>query len=133
LSPLTLLFTLTRLFESCPEAKQLFGYPTDTNPFVDDIRSSRRFQQHASLLIEMLDTALNLLGPDIELLTEMVKDLGVKHRKFGVKPEFFPIFGTCLINTLEECLGKEAFTRSTREAWQETYDELSGDMILAQQ
>jgi hemoglobin-like flavoprotein len=131
LSPLTSFFTLTRLFESCPEAKLLFGYPIDTNPYAYEIRSSRRFQHHASLFFEMLDTSLNLLGPDIDLLTEIMKDLGVKHRKFGVKPEFFPIFGACLIDTLEECIGKKSFTRSTREAWQETYDALSGDMILA--
>jgi hemoglobin-like flavoprotein len=104
----------------------------DIDPYSDELLKSKRFQMHAGYLIQMIDTALNMLGPDIELLTEMLMDLGVKHIRYGVKPEYFPIMGFCLIATLEECLTSAKFTQAMKEAWVETYDALSGDMIQAQ-
>ena len=87
---------------------------------------------HASYLIQMIDTALNMLGPDIELLTEMLYDLGEKHVRYGVKPAYFPVMGVALICTLEECLGSDKFTPSMKEAWVEVYQALSSDMIAGQ-
>ena len=85
---------------------------------------------HASYLIQMLDTALNMLGPDIELLTEIMLELGAKHVRYGVKPEYFPVMGEALISTLEETLDTEV-TDQFKEAWMETYKALSSDMISA--
>jgi len=79
----------------------------------------------------MLDTALNMLGPDIELLTEIMLELGTKHVRYGVKPEMFPIMGDCLIQTMEETL-KDGLSDEVKEAWKETYAALSSDMIRAQ-
>ena len=85
---------------------------------------------HASYLIQMIDTAMNMLGPDSELLTEIMLDLGAKHVSYGVKPEYFPVMGEALILTLEETL-KEEITPEIKEAWKETYHELSSDMVKA--
>jgi hypothetical protein len=54
---------------------------------------SKRFIMHAAYLVQMLDTVLNMLGPDIELLTEIMLDLGAKHLRYGVKPDMFPRMG----------------------------------------
>ena len=86
---------------------------------------------HAVYMIQMLDTALNMLGPDIELLTEILLDLGAKHQRYGVKPEMFAVMGDSLVHMLERVLGS-SFDESTRSAWIETYAELSQDMISAQ-
>lgn len=120
-----------RLFDKCPEAKILFGFPLNCDPYSDDVCKSKRFITHASYLIEMIDTALNMLGPDIELLTEILYDLGKKHVKYGVKPTMFPIMGTCLIEVLKEVL-KDDFTPSIEKSWLITYKSLSDDMIKAQ-
>lgn len=85
---------------------------------------------HAVYMIQMLDTALNMLGPDIELLSEIMAELGAKHKRYGVKAEMFVFMGESLILMLEKLLGNQ-FTEATREAWKETYGELSNDMILA--
>lgn len=87
---------------------------------------------HAVYMIQMLDTALNMLGPDIELLTEIMAELGVKHIRYGVRPDMFPMMGDALMATLEGTIG-DSFTDNVREAWKETYGELSSDMIKAQQ
>ena len=79
----------------------------------------------------MINMALNMLGPDIETLTEIMTDLGAKHIRYGVKAHMFPIMGRCLIATLEECLPNGHFTPSVKEAWVETYKTLSDDLIIA--
>ena len=79
----------------------------------------------------MLDTALNMLGPDIELLTEIMEELGEKHIRYGVKAEMFGVMGEALIHTLDAILGDD-FTDQVREAWETTYRELSADMIKVQ-
>lgn len=82
---------------------------------------------HASLYIFQ-----QTQGPDIELLTEIMKELGEKHRRYGVKPDMFPVMGDSLMKMFAKVLGGR-FTDATREAWKETYGELSRDMIAAQQ
>jgi hemoglobin-like flavoprotein len=125
------LYYWSSLFEKCPQAKVLFGFPIDIDPNATEVLTSKRFIMHAAYLIQMIDTALNMLGPDIELLTEIMTELGIKHVRYGVKPEMFPIMGDALIHTLESTLKKD-FTDNIREAWVETYKALSQDMIRAQ-
>lgn len=120
-----------RFFRACPEAKILFGFPMDMDVDAPDVLRSKRFLAHAAHLLDMFDTALNLLGPDIELLTEMMEELGVKHSRYGVKPRYFPLMRDALIETLKETLGPD-FTLPIEKSWEETFDALSGDMIRTQ-
>jgi hemoglobin-like flavoprotein len=122
---------MRRLFQKSPEAKVLFGFPIDMDTNSPEMLASKRFIIQGSYLIKMLDTALNMLGPDIELLTDILQDLGAKHVRYGVKPEMFGIMGDALIKTLQETLGGGLMTESCIEAWKKTYDELSRDMIKA--
>ena len=123
--------SFTSLFEKCPEAKVLFGFPIDIDVQSPDLLESRRFLAHAAYLLEMIDTALGLLGPDSELLTEIMAELGVKHIKYGVTPEMFPIMGDALLHTFKETLGKK-LTPAAEESWKITYEALSADLIQAQ-
>jgi hemoglobin-like flavoprotein len=118
-----------RLFNKCPTAKVLFGFPLDVDPNSSELINSKRFIMHASYLIQMIDTALNMLGPDIELLTEILLELGEKHIKYGVKPEMFPIMGDCLAGTLLDTLGEDEMTDEVVAAWREVYKELTADMV----
>jgi len=79
----------------------------------------------------MLDTALAMLGPDSELLTEIMQDLGAKHVRYGVKADLFPAMGEALIATLE-CTLEDQFTETIKQSWEQTYKELSDDMIRGQ-
>mmetsp|Transcript_6563 Transcript_6563/g.13078 ORF Transcript_6563/g.13078 Transcript_6563/m.13078 type:complete len:158 (+) Transcript_6563:160-633(+) len=120
-----------RVFHESPPAKTLFGFPIHADVTSPEILNSKRFKMHATYMIQMLDTALNMLGPDIELLTEILIELGEKHVRYGVKPEMFPVMGDALVHTLNECLGDD-FPDEIREAWKETYIEISSDMLKAQ-
>jgi hemoglobin-like flavoprotein len=92
---------------------------------------SMRFIKHAKYFIQMIDKALSMLGPDIEILTEILLELGEKHVKYGVKPEYFPSMGRALIDTVGEELG-DYFTDAVKADWVEVYGALSYDMIRAQ-
>jgi hemoglobin-like flavoprotein len=118
-----------RLFELEPAAKVIFGL-TDTAT-IEELEYNPRFTKHAKYFIQMIDKALGMLGPDIELLTEILMELGAKHVRYGVRPEYFPSMGRSLVYTVETLLDDE-FTRDIKDAWVEVYGALSYDMIRAQ-
>lgn len=72
-----------------------------------------------------------MLGPDIEILTEILMELGEKHVRFGVKAEYFPCMGRALIDTIAEELGP-SFTTDMKADWNEVYGAMAYDMIRAQ-
>lgn len=76
----------------------------------------------------MLDSSVQMLGPDIELLTEINHDLGKRHVRYGVTKEMYFFMGEALIYMLEQKLGDD-FTKETREAWEQVYAELAGDIM----
>jgi hemoglobin-like flavoprotein len=126
------LVSFNRFFTLEPEAKVIFGFGKDTNPASEELQKSRRFVKHAQYFIQMIDKALGMLGPDIELLTEILLELGKKHVDYGVKPEYFPSMGRALIHSVQSVLGNDAFTEDVKDAWVEVYGALSYDMIRAQ-
>ena len=94
----------------------------------ESLQKSRRFVAHAKYMISMLDKALGLLGPDAELLTEIMADLGKKHVTFGIEdPSYYKIMGESLFVALGELLGSH-FSPKVQESWTVVYGELSGAM-----
>jgi methyl-accepting chemotaxis protein len=108
----------------------IFGFNENTK--IEDLDKIEKFSKHAKYFIQMIDKALGMLGPDIELLTEILMDLGIKHVRYGVKPEYFPSMGRSLIYTVESLLDSDDFSRDVKDAWVEVYGALSYDMIRAQ-
>jgi hemoglobin-like flavoprotein len=122
----TMLFR--KVFIKAPQVKVLFGFPIDMNMEDPQVLESKRFLMHAAYLIQMLDTALQMLGPDAELLSEIMAELGLKHVRYGVKAEMFPVMGESLIECLEETL-KDSFTADVKKAWQDVFLSLTTDMM----
>lgn len=122
----------SRFFTIEPEAKEIFGFKADLDPNSDEVLKSKRFIKHAKFFVQMIDRALALLGPEIELLTEIMLDLGEKHVRYGVRAEFFPAMGTALIHAVTTVLGEQRFTEAIRADWLEVYGALSYDMIRGQ-
>lgn len=84
----------------------------------------------AKYMIQMLDTSLQMLGPDIELLTEINHDLGKRHARYGVTAEMYEFMGEAILYTLDKMLGKD-FTPEVKDAWEHVYSGLSGDIMSA--
>jgi len=81
-------------------------------------------------MIQMLDSSLQMLGPDLEMITEINHDLGKRHVRYGVTPEMYGFMGEALMYTLEKMLGDD-FKKETREAWEQVYSELASDILSA--
>jgi hemoglobin-like flavoprotein len=110
----------------------VFGFAIDVSPRSLIRDKDERFIRHATVLVQMIETAIGMLGPDIELLTEIMTGLGKKHVAYGVTPDMFPVLGQCLIDTLAECLNDDtpgSFSTASRDAWEEVYFGLATDIL----
>jgi hemoglobin-like flavoprotein len=100
-----------RLFAIAPEVRRLF--PADL--------SAQKVK-----LMGMLATAVNNLH-QIDALLPALRQLGERHRGYGVSADHFVPVGAALLWTLEQGLGS-AFTSDVKAAWSEAYRALAGAM-----
>ena len=112
-----------------PEAASVFHFGQETLSD-DDFYHSAKLLKHASFFINMIDRAVQLLGPDVELLSEVLLELGKRHSEMGVKPSYFPVMGDALLKTLQDLLG-DSFDDIAKDAWCEVWQAMSYDMIRA--
>lgn len=106
----------------------MFRFTQDFEPGDEDMYQSERFMKHATGVISTVDTAVNLLAPDLDPLIEILHDLGQKHAQYGALPAHYAVVGRALIDTLEKALG-DKFTAQVKTAWARIYDVLSTSMI----
>ena len=98
-------------------------YPTLRSLFVQDIS----IQEHslAATLQIIVQAAEHQEG-----LSHMLYLLGKRHVMYGVLPEYYPLLQTVLLETFSASLG-ERFTPAMRQAWTETYENVSAAMQQA--
>jgi len=114
-----------KFFKQQPDASSVFGF--DNND--ENIHKTPKFIDFANHFVEVIDQAVQMLGPDLELLTDFFVDLGDKHSKeYGIKPKFYPILGRVLMEQLEEMLGHNVFTVHTKVCWLQVYEAFARDM-----
>ena len=99
-----------RLFELDPALRPLFRN--------DMLEQGRKLMAMLSVAIHALERVDSLAG---------LQDLGVRHARYGVKPEHYPRVGEALLWMLEEALGR-AFTAEVKEAWGAAYARLARRM-----
>lgn len=111
-----------RVFALEPSARALFKFTED-----EDIQANPAFHSHAMGMVDMIETAVELLGPDLEPLEADLKDLGKRHIGYGVSSDYFPVMERSVMYTLEEILG-DKLTKSDRAAWQEIFHFMISNM-----
>ena len=125
-SPYT--FPSFRLFELEPRTKSVFGFPTDA-----DVSSCPRLQIgaliHSKRLIHMLDTAIDVVGPDPDLVSDVLTKLGRRHIQYGVKAAYLPLMGMAINHALKAILGDAVWRDDVEQAWDIVYEELSTVMM----
>jgi hypothetical protein len=67
----------------------LFGINPTDDPYGIEVTTNNEFIVKAQNIIEMFDVVFSTLGPDLELLTEILQDVANKHREFGVTKVMF--------------------------------------------
>ena len=87
------------------------------------------FVKHAVGVVRMLDAAVNMLGPDLDLVASVLEGLGARHVAYGVIPDHYPIVGQALLATLEAALGKDGWTEDVKMGWTTIFSFVSSTMI----
>ena len=87
-------------------------------------------QKHTDGIVHLLDSILQMLGPDVEFIEEILSQIGARHAKMGVSPSFFPFLGQAFIWAMVQTLGDE-MTPEHQEAWEQVYDAISEQIVKA--
>jgi len=95
-----------------------------------DMKDNPRFIFLSRVMFDMIDCAVGFLGPDLDPLTEDLIDLGVRHRSYRVKPEFFTPMGQAVVESLEQFLGVGKLTYEVKASWGVVYGFMVSKMII---
>jgi hemoglobin-like flavoprotein len=120
------LATLFNLFDLDSSTKAVFGFKPN-----QDVKNHPMLRMgaltHAVKIIQMLDSVLSLLGPDVETLEEILSQLGARHTRIGVTKEHFSLLGRAVTKAVRDTIGDD-WTDGASEAWDEVYRELSQEI-----
>jgi hemoglobin-like flavoprotein len=122
--PLDLLPWLCRLFEVEPKCRDVYDFKAE-----DDFAKTPEFPARAKIMVDMVDLAVNYLGPDLEPLTEDLKEIGARHVNYGVEAEFLPAMVPALEYALEQVLG-DKFTSDVSAAWTSVFSFMVSKMVI---
>jgi hemoglobin-like flavoprotein len=111
---------LLNLFDRAPETKTIFGFQIKDNIEVNPMLRMGLLV-HGTRMVEMLDSVLDLLGPDTDLLADVLSGLGRRHQKLGVQKAHFPLLGLALRDALAEIMN-DSWTDAMEDAWMEVFD-----------
>lgn len=93
-----------------------------------DLKANPKFRAHADSMVDMMDMAVSLLGPDLDPLAEDLVDLGKRHIAYGVRLEYLPIMERAVLHAMEEMLQKN-FTSKDRRSWELVFHFMITNMI----
>lgn len=80
-------------------------------------------------MFDMLDCTVSFLGPDLDDLAHLLVELGQRHVKLGVRPEYLTSMGKAILLMLREMLGHDKFRPRDVQAWATVYSFMVHHMI----
>lgn len=101
--------------------RNLFNMAPDYRAMFPEDLSGQRAK-----MVHMLSFMVSRLS-NLEDLEKPLRNLGARHRDYGVTPDQYAVVGVALIHALEEVSG-DAFTPAVREAWESVYGVISNAM-----
>jgi hemoglobin-like flavoprotein len=120
---------LLNLFRLDPTSKAVFGFRANQN-----IESNPLLRMgvlvHAARIVQMLDCVISLLGPDTDTLEEILSQLGERHKKHGVKKEFFPLLIKAVCEALGDILGDQ-WNDDIQAAWEDLFGDMAQVIVDA--
>lgn len=114
------------MFELAPEQWDLFPFTKK-----DFETKDAKFMAFAKRFARMLDLAVQLLGPDMEVVEEQLGEIGLVHDRYGVKEGHYILMGKALDQTLHKILGRRSYTDKTKHAWTFIFKFMSDTMVEA--
>lgn len=105
----------SRLFEVAPGVRHLFK---------GDVKEqSRKLMSMVTVVVSKLDK--------LDTIISDIRNLAVRHNKYGAKAEHYAVVGECLIWTLQKGLA-DRWTKQMEEAWLAVYTVLANAMVQNQ-
>ena len=87
-------------------------------------------EKHAEGIVHLFDSILQMLGPDVEFIEDILSQVGSRHAKMGVNVSLFPFLGNAWVWAIQQDIGAELSNEHV-EAWEEVYDAISGEIVKA--
>jgi methyl-accepting chemotaxis protein len=100
-----------------------------TYPQVQPLFASTDMEAQAQKLYEALEYVALGYENRTESFAKILRQLGQRHKAYGVKPAHYRMVGKVLLETMAECLGS-AWTPAVEKAWQEAYDYVVQQMLM---
>jgi hemoglobin-like flavoprotein len=122
------LFYQNSMLIVAPNTKILFGFDANADIPFNVLEKNTQFVTCTTEIVETIDLVLNMLGPDMDAVVSLLKDLSMKYRKLGVTPELLIPFRIALMETLECLLGGAEFHGVMKKSWETVYDLISQEM-----
>lgn len=107
-----------------PSATQELGLGEE-----EEYVNSGSFKKHAKKFVGFCDSFMDMLGPDADMLSDILEEEGTKHAKYGIKVEHYPALGDALIEGVRT-LDKK-FNDDTELCWRQVYGGVTHDMSRA--
>lgn len=83
-------------------------------------------EQEKKLIMSLVLVVSNLRNPD--QLTDVLKQLGERHVRYGAMREHYPLVGAALLKTFESYLGA-SWTPEVKQAWTDAYGAIVNLML----
>ena len=114
------------MFRTKAETKLVFGFTAKQN-VEENPMLKMGAMIHGTRIYSMLNQALNLVGPDMETLTEFLETLGERHSRLGVKKKYFTYLCDGVREVLATILG-DKYSPDDDDAWKKILEFLSASI-----
>jgi len=100
------------MFEIAPDAWSCYSFNKK-----DVEEKSEKVLVFAARFVRMLDMAVEMLGPDMDIVAEQLAEIGALHKQYGVSARQYDLMDQALTHTLGTLLPPELYTETTKNAW----------------
>lgn len=107
--------TLLALFKMDPCIKQIYGFAVEKEVKAQGMQRMA-ILIHGVQIVKMLDGIFAVIGPDEDILAEVLADLGEQHCKAGLSADHFTLLCRAFLEVLEKIMGDQ-WTSDIRDAW----------------
>ncbi|KAJ1482253.1 globin-like protein [Baffinella frigidus] len=113
---------ITRMFKMNPHLKNLWADYEDINPDDPDLKK-------CPLMRHFVTTVWNSIGKvvcdmdNVDAVIPFLVELGIRHFRYGVKPEHFPLMKDAILWTVKQCL-QGIWSQGIEDSWAEAYDQI---------
>ncbi len=107
-------------------AKRMYEIMFQKHPSFEKLFENANIGQHKKLAEALSAYAINI--ENLKILKPALERIAEIHVKRGVKAEFYPMVGLCLIQAIEDVLGTDASIEFI-DAWRDAYLHISKILI----